>query len=318
MFYHNKIVLVTGGTGMVGLHIVEELLKAGARVRVPIHSRSLQIKHENIETLSADLMRPEDCLRVTEGVDYVVHAAGATAGAGVSALELMPLLLINTVLTSNMLEAAWRLKVKRFLVFSSSTGYPAFEHPVREDEMWLEPPHPSYMGYGWQRRYMEKLAEYVHDNSDTKIAIVRPTAVYGRWDNFSLKAGHVIPSLIARALENEDPFVVWGGGKECRDFLHISDFARGSLLVLEKHAVCDAINIGFGQSVTIEELVRVILDACGRSEVKIVFDSSKPTKIPYRAVSTEKAAALLGFKPQITLKEGIKDTVSWYNGCAII
>ncbi len=304
--------LVTGGTGLVGQHMSEELLKHGARVRIPIHNRPLQIKHKNIETVSADLIKIQDCLRAVEGVDYVVHAAGATAGAGVSALELMPLLLTNSVLTSNVLEASWRLKVQRVLIFSSSTCYPAFEHPVKESEMWDAQPHPSYMGYGWQRRYMEKLAEYVHNNSDTQIAIVRPTAVFGRWDNFSLKAGHVIPSLIRRALDKENPFVVWGSGKECRDFLHITDFARGSLAVLEKHPLCDPVNIGCGESVTIENLLRIIIDACGHSAAEIVFDSSKPTKIPYRAVSIEKAQSLLGFKPLITLDEGVKDTVEWY------
>jgi GDP-L-fucose synthase len=105
--------------------------------------------------------------------------------------------------------------------------------------MWNGPPHSSYFGYGWMRRYLEKLGEFISSKSQMKIAIVRPTAIYGRWDNFSPLSSHVIPALIRRAVEKENPYVVWGTGNEIRDFLHVSDLARACLLMLEKYPNCD-------------------------------------------------------------------------------
>lgn len=312
MFYKDKLVLVTGGTGFVGIHIVEELLKAGARVRIPVHRRPLMIDHPAIEKVHADLMKEEDCQNVVKDVDYVFHAAGAVSSAAVTVAGPMEAITTNLILNARMLQAAWSARVKRFLIFSSSTGYPAVDYPVKEDQMWTAQPHPVYFGYGWMRRYLEILGEFVASKSDTKVAIVRPTAVYGRWDNFDPLTGHVVPALIKRAVAGENPFIVWGTGDEIRDFLHISDLAKGCLLMLEKHAVSDPVNIGYGAGITIKKIVTVILDCAGRRGLKIIFDSSKPTTIPVRLVDISKAKKLLGFEPKVSFEEGMRDLVNWY------
>lgn len=312
MFYSGKRVLVTGGTGFVGTHIVQELLKQGASVRIPIHRRQPVLHAPEIETIPADLTRPEDCLAAVRDIDYVFHAGGAVASAAVSPAGAMEAITTNLVLTARMLQAAWEAEVGRFLIYSSSTGYPPADHPIREDEMWSGPPPAVYFGYGWMRRYFEILGEFVSSKSGVGVAIVRPTAIYGRWDNFDPRSGHVIPALIRRAVERENPFVVWGRGDEVRDFLHVSDLARGSLLALEKLASCDPVNIGYGRAMTIKEVVGVILEATGFRDAEVVFDASRPTTIPVRVVDTGKARKLLGFEPRVPFAEGIGDTVSWY------
>lgn len=316
MFYAGKCVLVTGGTGFVGTHIVQELLKYNAQVRIPIHKRQPIVTDEHIETIEADLTSPEDCLRAVRNVDFVFHAAGAVAAAGVTAGNPMSAITTNLVLTVRMLEAAWAAGVKRFLIFSSSTGYPAKEHPVKEEEFWAGPTHASYFGYGWMRRYLERIAEFVVSKSDMKIAIVRPTAVYGRFDNFDPITSHVVPALIRKAVERLDPYEVWGSGEEVRDFLHVRDLARGCLLMLEKHAVCDAVNIGYGKVVTIKEIVQLILEAADYKDAKVMFNTSKPTAIPFRMVDTTKGKSILGFEPEISLKEGLHDTIQWFKQMA--
>jgi GDP-L-fucose synthase len=305
-------ILVTGGAGFVGTHFVEALLEAGARIRVPIHHRPMIVRDARIEQIGADLTQPDDCLRVCHGIDYVVHAAGAVAAAGVTASNPMAAMSANLVLTIRMLEASWTSGVQRFLVFGSSTGYPVTEHPVGEDEMWSGPTHPSYFGYGWMRRYLERLSEFVASKSKMGIALVRPTAVYGRWDEFDPTTSHVIPALIRRAVAGENPFEVWGTGDEVRDFLHVTDLVRGSLLLLANHAVCDPVNIGYGRTVRIREVVDAILRAAGHTSARVVFDASKPTAIPVRTVDTSKAKRLLGFEPSVTLEAGLADTVRWY------
>lgn len=307
-----KRILVTGGAGFVGTHFVEALLDAGARIRVPIHHRPMIVRDPRVEQVGADLTQPDDCLRVCNGIDYVVHAAGAVAAAGVTASNPMAAMSANLVLTIRLLEASWTSGVQRFLVFGSSTGYPVTEHPVGEDEMWNGPTHPSYFGYGWMRRYLERVSEFVASKSPMGIALVRPTAVYGRWDEFDPNTSHVIPALIRRAVAAENPFEVWGTGDEVRDFLHVTDLVRGSLLLLANHAVCDPVNIGYGRTVRIREVVDTILRAAGHTNARVVFDASKPTAIPVRTVDTSKAKRLLGFEPSMTLEAGLADTVQWY------
>lgn len=312
MFFCEKRVLVTGGSGFVGTHFVQALLEQGARIRVPIHQRPMIVKDARIELVQADLTRLEDCRAACEGMQYVIHAAGAVAAAGVTATNPMAAMTTNLVLTAQTLQAAWDTGVERYLVFGSSTGYPVTTHPVKEEEMWSGPTHPSYFGYGWMRRYLERISEFAASKSKLGIALVRPTAVYGRYDNFDPVTSHVIPALIRRAVAREDPFEVWGTGNEVRDFLHVTDLVRGCLLMLEKHAVCDPVNIGYGRTVTIKDVVGAILKAAGHGKAQIVFNSSKPTAIPVRMVDTGKAKRLLGFEPLTSLEEGLADTVRWY------
>ena len=312
MFFKDKKVLVTGGSGFVGSHIVEELLRSGAKVRVPIHNRSMPVFDERIDLFRADLLKENECLEAVKGVDYVFHAAGAVGSAAVKVDKAMVTITSNLVLTAFMLQAAWAEGVKRFLLFGSSTGYPVADYPIKEEEMWNAPPFQGYFGYGWMRRYLERLGEFVHSQSEMKIALVRPTAVYGRRDNFDPESSHVIPALIRRAVAKENPFEVWGSGDVVRDFLHVSDLARGCLLMLEKYAECDPVNIGYGQGATIKEVADLILEATGHNNAKLLFNTSKPTAIPIRLVDTTKAREVLGFEPTITIKDGIEDTVDWY------
>jgi GDP-L-fucose synthase len=313
MFYKNKRVLVTGGTGFIGRHFVDALLQEGAQVRVPLHERPLPAEQEGkVEIIHADLTIQKDCLRAVEGIDYIFHAAGAVAAAAVTTSNPMAAITANLVLTAQILQAAWTASVNRILIFSSSTGYPAVNHPVKEDEMWSGPTHPTYFGYGWMRRYLERLGEYVNFKSKVQVAIARPSAVYGRHDNFDAKTSHVIPALIRRAVIKENPFEVWGTGDDVRDSLHVTDLVRGCLLLLEKHSNADPVNIAYGNGYSIKETIEIILKAAGHETADVRFDATKPTTIPFRMVDTNKAKQLLGFEPIVSFEEGLKDTVAWY------
>ncbi len=311
-FYRDQTVLVTGGSGFVGSHLVRELREHGARVRVTRHRRPIERIDPSLEVVDADLTREDDCRRACRGVDFVFHAAGAVSSASTSGRAGMQAIKTNLVLTAQLIDAAWAEGVKRLLLFSSSTGYPPTDHPVREEEFWGGPPHPAYLGYGWMRRYLERLAEFAASRSRMKIAIARPTAVYGPGDDFDPATGHVVPALVRRSVEREDPFVVWGTGEEIRDFLHVRDLARGCRLLLEKHAECDAVNLGYGKGTSIREVVRIVLDAAGHATARVVFDPTRPTTIPVRLVDTAKASRLLGFEPAIALGEGLRETVRWF------
>ena len=311
MFFASRLSLVTGGAGFIGTHLANALLDQGGRVRLALHRRAPIVRDPRIETVQADLTRQEDCLKAMQGVDLVFHAAGAVSGVGAGADQAMAGITTNLNLTAQVLQAAWTTGVERILIFSSSTVYPARDHPVREDEA-EGAPHPSYLGYGRMRRYFEHLAEFVASRSNVKVALVRPTAVYGPHDNFDPATSHVVAALVRRAVAKLDPFEVWGTGDEVRDFLHVEDLARGCLLTMEKHAACDPINIGYGTPVTIRRIVEIILEAAGHSSADVRFDASKPTAIPVRLVDTSKAKRLLGFEPRISIESGLTDLVRWY------
>ena len=311
MFYKDKKVLVTGGTGLVGTAFVEELLRQGAKVIVYIHKRPSRVWNDNLWAHYVDLTNPKDCLIVTRNVDYVIHAAGAISAAAVTVSNPMDAIATNLILTLNVIQAAWQQGVKRFLILSSQSVYPQTDSPNREDEAGSIA--QAYFGYGDMRWYLEELGKFVASRSDMKVAIVRPSAAYGRWDNFDPITSHVIPGLIRKAVEKQDPYEVWGSGEEIRDFLYVSDIARGGLLALEKHAICDPINLGTGRAIKIKEMVDIILKLTNRNP-EIVFNNSKPTTIPYRMLDISKAERLLGFKSEVSLEDGLRDTIEWYKG----
>ena len=178
MFYNDKTVLVTGGAGFVGTHFVRALLAEGAKVRATIHNRPMIETDPGVELVQADLTCLDDCLRACQGVDFIFHAAGAVSAAGVTVSNPMSAIATNLILTVRILEAAWSQGVARTLIFSSgTTAYPAYDHPVREEEMWSGPTHPVYFGYGWMRRYLERLGEFVASKSPMiKDAVLRSFA----------------------------------------------------------------------------------------------------------------------------------------------
>jgi GDP-L-fucose synthase len=313
-FFAGKRVVVTGGTGFVGSHFVRQLKGLAAKIIVPIHLKPPKYwEPDGVELVKADLLDQNACRAVFSEGDVVVHAAGAVSAAGVTTgSNPMSAITANLSLTANVLEAAWAKKVDRILIFGSSTGYPVTDHPVKEEEMWMEEPHPSYFGYGWMRRYLEKMAEYVYRKGGVKVALIRPTATYGPYDDFDPVTGHVVPALIRRAVNRETPFEVWGTGEEVRDFLYIEDLVRGCLLALERHAECQPINIGFGETITIREMVDAVLSATNFSDAEVKCRPDKPVTIPKRMVDCSNASLYLNFKPTVSLREGIQRTVDFF------
>ena len=309
--FKDKKVVVTGGTGFIGTHYIEELLTRGARVITSIHEVPFKMYDDRITWLEdINLENLDDALKLIEGADYVIHSAGKICHPSNVANDFQVSLNQIKVIT-NVLEASYKSGVKGFVDVNSSTGYPDRRYPITEDEYWDDEPYISYYGYGWMRRYREKLMEHTSHLTDMKIGIARGTAIFGPHDNFNLKTCHVIPALIKRVLSGEDPLVVWGSPDVVRDFLYVKDVVNGALLVLEKGESMRPYNLGYGSTITIGEIVDTILKATGKNP-KVEWDNSKPTTIPFRACSTERISKELGFKPEYTFEEGIEETVKWY------
>ena len=310
-FYKGKKVVVTGGSGFIGTHYLIELLERGAIVKTHTHEKPLQIQDDRLEVLEGiDLTNLEDCFKLIEGADYVIHSGGKIAHPSTVPTDIQ-ISMQNILVLGNVLEASYKSGVKKFLDLNSSTGYPDIRRPLTEDEFWEGEPYKAYFGYGWMRRYREKLMEHVSKFSGMEIALARGTAIYGPNDNFDPKTCHVVPALIKRVLDGEDPFVVWGTPDVVRDVLYVKDVVKASLLVLEKGESMRPYNVGSGIAITVGDIVNAILKATGKTP-EVIYDETKPTTIPFRMVSTERLTKELGFVPSYIFEEGIQETVNWY------
>jgi len=318
-FWKNKKVLVTGGAGFIGSHLVEILVAADADVTVPVRSlkgksRYLDSQCPQIKVVDADLMDFNSCLKLTEGQDVVMNLAATVGGIEFNLQRPAFIFRENLQVFMNVIEAARCCAVERLLVTSSACVYPRFcSIPTPEDEGFKERPEPSNEGYGWAKRMEEFLGMAYLREYGTQVAIARPYNAYGPRDNFDPSSSHVIPALIRRIVGGENPLIVWGDGSQSRSFLYVTDFARGLMEVAEKYAVGDAVNIGSDEEVTIADLSRMIVELSG-TDASIEFDTSKPMGQPRRKCDTAKAKANVGYESKVPLREGLAKTIDWYRG----
>ncbi|MEK7381725.1 MAG: NAD-dependent epimerase/dehydratase family protein [Elusimicrobiota bacterium] len=318
-FWKGKGVLVTGGAGFVGSHLVEKLLERGARVRVadlpgPLASVNLAAARDRVECLGVDLMRRDDCDRAAEGMEIVLNLAAKVGGIAYNQSHQGTMFQTNSLLALNMLEASSRAGVERHLVVSSACVYGRDATiPTPESEGFLGDPEASNFGYGWAKRLAEVQARAYSLQYGLRVAIARPFNAYGPRDRFD-ETGHVIASIIRRACAGETPLTVWGTGRPTRSFLYVDDFVDGLMLVTEKHACAEPVNLCDGTEVRICELAAIVARVVGLG-APITYDRSKPDGQPCRVGDTA-LAARLGFHPRVGLEEGIAKTVAWYRSQA--
>lgn len=318
-FWDGKKVLVTGGGGFIGSHVVERLVRLHRGVRVtvaarmsPENKRNLAAVLKSVRVLKADLRDPAACRRACRGQDVVLNLAGVVGGVGYNSRHHGGLFRDNMTLQLNVLEAARLEGVARYLVVSTACVYPRdCRIPTPESEGFRDAPERTNRGYGWAKRMGEYLGQAYAEEFGMKIAIVRPYNAYGPRDHFEPDRSHVIAALVRRVCRGEKPLKVWGDGKATRAFLYVEDFARGLLDVAEKYPKADPVNIGSSREVSVKELARAVLRAAGH-DARLVFDPSKPSGQPRRACDTRKSRKVLGFRAEVSLDEGLRRTVAWY------
>jgi len=313
-FYKGKSVLVAGGTGTIGVPLVSSLVESGADITVvsldePERVRS--IFGDDIQYVKADLREFDACLKATENQEIVFNMVAIKGSVGIgtsrAASYYVPMLLFNT----NMMEAAFRNKVSRYLFVSSVCAYPQSEMHF-EDNMWNGFPEQGDKYAGIAKRAGEVQAQtYLDEYGWDAVRIVRPANVYGPHDDFNPLTAQVIPSLIRRMLDGENPTVIWGDGSVIRDFIYSEDVADGMLVATANAPACVPINLGSGSATTIKMLAETIAKLVpDRPEIQ--WDASGPTGDPVRLLSTDRAKSLIGFNAPTNLESGIRRTIDWY------
>jgi GDP-L-fucose synthase len=308
-FYKNKRVLVTGGTGLIGFPLVEMLIREGAKVTVVSLDEASRCP-EGANFKQADLRDFDTCMDVCTNQEIVFQLVGIKGSPKMCAERPASFFVPTITFSFNMMEAARRVGVDRYL-FTSSIGVYEPADIFREDDVWKTFPSPNDRFAGWAKRMAELQAEaYKIEYGWDKISIVRPANVYGPYDNFDPDNAMVIPSLIRRALEGESPLTVWGDGTPVRDFIHAKDVARGMMMAVEK-GINIPINLGSGDGVSIKDIVNRIVENLP-DDREVVWDTSKPSGDALRLMDMTKAKKIMNFQANIELSEGIKETMEWY------
>ncbi len=310
-FYKNKNILVAGGTGLIGIPLVKNLIEEGAKVRIA----SLDDKsraHPEAEFFQSDLREYGNCLDVCEGADYVFNLLCIKGSSKLNkekpASFFEPMILFNT----NLLRAAREKNVECYL-FSSTYGvYPSSEVYDDSIDVLKSPLAENDFFTGLAKRVGEAQARtYKIEYRWDKISIVRPSNTYGPYDNFNPDSAMVIPSLIRRFVEGENPIVVWGDGSQVRDFIYTDDVARGMMLCLEKNPGPEnPVNLGSGRGSTIKEIVDIITNNL-ENKPEIIYDKTKSYGDKIRTMDISRAISL-GFNPETSLEKGIRNIIKWY------
>jgi len=304
MKIENKNVLVTGANGMVAYQLIRLLRDRNCNLTLTdIHEKSKVFSDEKY--ISGDLRSRNFAQSICKNQDIVFSLVGLKASPDECLKKPASHSISMNQFNSNIIESAFSNNVEWFLYTSSIGVYSPAEYFI-EDDVWnTSPSHNDWYG-GWAKRMGElnveaSMIEYGRNNC----SIVRPANIYGKWDIFSNKST-VVASLIKKGYYN-DVLEVWGDGRPIRDFIYSKDVARGMLHMVENE-VTEPVNLGSGIEITIKDLAFII---CEYFNVGLSFDDTKPTGDRKRLMSTERAESY-GFKPQVSLENGIIRTIKWY------
>ena len=314
MLFNGTKVLVAGATGLIGSNLVKRLLDEGASVRATVYKRKPVISDPRIEYVQCDLRLAEDCARAVAGMQHVHLCAATTSGAAAIASTPMIHVTPNVLINSQMLEAAYIADVEKFIWLGSTVAYPMSDKPMREDQLMTGEPFEKYFFAGWAKRFMEVLCQMYGERLAKKMTtiVLRPTNVYGPNDDFEFATSHVIPALIRKVIERWDPIEVWGDGSEVRDAIYVDDMVEAMVLAASRLESYSAINVGLGKGYSVREILKLVLEADGYADAKVIYDPTKPTMIPIRLIETGKAKSEIGFKAKVDLPEGVRKTIEWY------
>jgi GDP-L-fucose synthase len=294
-------VLVTGGAGFLGSHLVERLEAAGHDVVVP-RSAAYDLTHEDdVVRLFAET-RPE----------VVYHLAALAGGIGANRAEPGRFWYANLVMGAYVLEQSRIAGVRKLVTVGTICEYPKFAPvPFREEDLWNGYPEETNAPYGIAKKAHLVGGQAYREQYGLDAIHLLPVNLYGPGDNFDLETSHVIPAVIRKMLENPERVELWGDGSPTREYLYVEDAADGIVLAGERYDEPEPVNLGTGIETSIREtaeLVAEVLDWRG----EIVWDTARPNGQPRRNLDVSRAEALFGFRARTSLREGLERTVAWY------
>lgn len=316
---HFEKILVTGAAGFIGSELVPLLLREGFRV-VAVDDlskgrrESLPEESKQFVFTLADLRDRSTALHVIRNCDWLIHLASQAFGIAYCSKSHAETFILNSQINANVIESVIKNGITGLLAVSSSCVY-SDETPdgITEDLGFLGEPEYANWGYGWAKRMLEVGVLAAVRDGKCEGVVVRPVNVYGPNYGWFGKYSHVIPSLVKRILDGEDPVTVWGDGSQARSFMHVKDVARALLDLSLSAPNGIAVNLGDEQATTINEIMNMLRDILG-VDFKVRHDLTKPTGRKVKSVSSHLLRKILPeFKPVISLREGLTEMKFWYD-----
>ncbi len=313
-----KKLLLCGATGFIGRNFLNRLAeKKEYEIYATYHEKTppeLERDAPGVRFVRANLTNREPIRRIMRGMDIVIQAAATTSGAKEIISNPAYHVTDNAVMNALLFRAAYEEQVKHFVFFSCTVMYPGDKkEPVRETDFNYQITD-KYFGAGWTKVYNEKMCEFYSKIGSTRFTVIRHSNIYGPFDKFDLERSHVFGATVAKvmAAPERGKVVVWGDGSEQRDLLHVDDLIDFTEQALAHQTTSfELVNVGSGQGISVAELVRKVIEHSGKN-LTIEFDRTKPTILFSLKLNLERAKKIFGWSPRISLDEGIKKTLDWY------
>ena len=304
MFWEDKRVLVTGGHGFLGKHLVKQLNELNPKeLFAPSHDE-------------LDLTSLENCKTAVKDKDVVIHLAGKVGGIGFNQGKPAEVFYDNLVMGVQLMEEARKANVKKFVALATVCSYPKVTpSPFKEEELWNGYPEETNAPYGLAKKMLIVQAQAYRQQYGYNAISLLPANLYGPSDNFDLSSSHAIPAIIKKVFDakksGSNSITLWGDGSATRDFLYVEDAVRGILLATEKYDKPEPVNLGTGSDISIKALAELICKLCDFTG-NIEWDTSKPNGQLKRHLNVERAKNEFGFNAETAFEEGLKKTIDWY------
>ncbi len=301
-----KRVIVTGGAGFLGRYVVKKLEEREcADIFLPRSRDYNLVDCQAVKRLYRDT-RP----------DIVIHLAAVVGGIGANSEKPGEFFYDNLMMGVQMMEQGRLFGIEKFVALGTVCAYPKFTPvPFKEEDIWNGYPEETNAPYGLAKKMLLVQSQAYRQQYDFNSIFLLPANLYGPGDNFDIRTSHVIPALIKKSFDaqrrGERRIIVWGTGQATREFLYVEDAAEGIVLATDKYNKDSPVNLGAGFEISIRELAELICELT-KFDGEIEWDTSQPDGQPRRSLNTEKAKREFGFQAKMSLTEGLKRTVEWY------
>ncbi len=310
-FWSGLRVVVTGGAGFLGSHLVECLRPQGCAEIVVPRSRDYDlVKAQAVQRLFRDA-RP----------DIVIHLAARVGGIEANRRNPGRFFYENLMMGAQLMEEARLAGVRKFVAIGTICAYPKFTPiPFKEDDLWNGYPEETNAPYGMAKKMLLVQAQAYREQFGFPAITLLPVNLYGPRDNFDLETSHVIPAMIRKFVEarraGQSEVVLWGSGRPTREFLFVRDAAQGILLATERYSGQAPVNLGAGFEISIADLATLIAK-CTCYNGRLVWDASRPDGQPRRCLDVSRAEKEFGFRATTPFGEGLRETIAWYEASTV-